>query len=331
MEHRNTGKIASWAFSRIADVFHLYGLNVNANIPLPELSTVESTGPECNFELLKPAVQKATGVAWLHHWYLPSGKLWRSSAKEQSGYLLRFHNLADFNISSSGDRITCSPIPDIPIETIRHLLLDQVIPLSLSLRGRETIHASSLLTPHGACGFVGETGFGKSTLLASFASAGRTLLADDCLALDDVDGQIVVFPGYPGLRLWPSAIKSLFGQTEHAEPVSHYNQKKRVPIASGSPITCCPVKALFVLAQSGPDSPDAIKVEAVPAAEALTELLKHSFRLDPTDRERLARQFKFFCRLLTQVPLYRLTYPRDFSRLPEVRQAILCALRASAV
>lgn len=311
---------------RVGDVFYVYGLIVASNISLPELHQAESAPPHCSFELLEPGTPPHVSE-WLHHWDLPSGRPWRSCAKQGFKYLLRFHNLADFNIALGGDHITCTAFPGTPIETVRHLLLDQVIPLCVGLRGREAIHASSVETPFGTCGFSGDTGSGKSTLVASLTAAGCRLFGDDCLALDEVDGQVVAFAGYPGLRLWPTAMDSLFSQTEHVAAVSHYNQKKRVPLGVDNPTVCRALKALFVLAPPNPESPSTIQAEPIPSAEALTELLKQSFRLDVTDRERLVRQFKFFCRMLTQVPLYRLSYPRDFSRLPEVRQAILCALQ----
>lgn len=56
--------------------------------------------------------------------------------------------------------------------------------------------------------------------------------------------------------------------------------------------------------------------------DGFTSLLRNVFRLDTTDGELLARQFRIFGRFLAQAPVYRLSYPRDFSILPTVQQRI---------
>ena len=53
------------------------------------------------------------------------------------------------------------------------------------------------------------------------------------------------------------------------------------------------------------------------------ELTASTFKLDITDRAALTREFYELQRIATQPIFYRLTYPRDFSMLPAVRQAIL--------
>jgi hypothetical protein len=57
--------------------------------------------------------------------------------------------------------------------------------------------------------------------------------------------------------------------------------------------------------------------------ERIAGLLSHSFRLDITDRERNAREFEMLTRLAEKLPMYRLSYPRRYDKLPAVRDAIL--------
>src|SRR5262249_3845168 len=51
----------------------------------------------------------------------------------------------------------------------RHLLIDQVVPLTLSHRGVPLLHASAVVVGGRTVAFVGPSGSGKSTLAASFA------------------------------------------------------------------------------------------------------------------------------------------------------------------
>ena len=115
-------------------------------------------------------------------------------------------------IDKKGSEIICMPRPGIPEDTIQHLLLDQVIPLVINLRGGEALHASAILTPQGVIAFAGPAGSGKSTLAGSFLLSGYQHVSDDCLALSEKDQEIYAIPAYPGLRLWDDALSYLFGR-----------------------------------------------------------------------------------------------------------------------
>ncbi|HKS96499.1 MAG TPA: hypothetical protein VJV74_10250, partial [Terriglobia bacterium] len=122
----------------------------------------------------------------------------------------------------------CRPRKAIPLDTVRHLFLDQVFPLLLSKRGRLVLHASAVLIPGGAIAFLGETGQGKSTLASSFSQRGFPFLTDDCLLLEEKGGQLVGIPSYPGLRLWPKTVAALFAEEPPVSRVAHYTTKKRL-------------------------------------------------------------------------------------------------------
>ena len=79
-------------------------------------------------------------------WELPDKEPWLNFAKMDGGYLLRFSEFADFFVSNDGSELKFMPIQPVPEETIQHLLLDQVIPLVINLRGGEALHASAILT-----------------------------------------------------------------------------------------------------------------------------------------------------------------------------------------
>jgi hypothetical protein len=309
----------------------LFGLTVVSNIELPELNSAGVSRPGCTFEMRAASAPEPIPEELIRHdYYVASGRLWRTCAKTADGFLLRFHNQADFVISRDGRRIICHPTCETAIETVRHLLLDHVIPRCLSFFGKEAIHGSAVATPHGVCGFLGGTGMGKSTLAASLVSAGCTLLGDDCLALTEVDGQVVAIPTYPGFRLWPEALAALFGDVGPLPAVCHYSPKRRLAADLASSDAPLPVRALFVLARPSSAESDEVQVERLSTGEGLARLSSYLFRLDTTDRELMARQFHFFGRLLTQALVYRLSYPRDFAILPVVRQRIFETLSCSA-
>ncbi|WP_447972602.1 hypothetical protein [Nitrospira sp. Kam-Ns4a] len=266
-------------------------------------------------------------------WTLPSGKPWLSTARVPAGYLLRFHGWADFTVDPAGRSIVCHPGADVPAETLRHLLLDQVLPLVLTLHKRQTLHATAVLTSRGACAFLGAAGVGKSTLAASFLTAGYPVLSDDCLVLDESQGRFLALPAYPGLRLWDDSLEAVCGGREDSSSVAHYSSKRRLVLgvpSSAFPAEPQPLAGLYVLVR--PDKASghttaAPRIERLRGREAFMDLLSSSYRLAVSDRAALAWEFDFLDRLAAAVPVSRLHLPDCFSALPEAREAVLADLR----
>ncbi|MDD1777395.1 MAG: hypothetical protein LUQ65_04435 [Candidatus Helarchaeota archaeon] len=260
-------------------------------------------------------------------WHLPGRELWLSFFKLDDGYLLRFEKLADFLIRNSGKEIVCLPRPEIPSNTIHHLLLNQVIPLVINLKGSEALHASAVLTPNGVVAFAGPAGSGKSTLAGSLINMGYSLVSDDCLVLAGKGDGIYGIPAYPGLRLWDDSLSCLFGDNDAHKPVAHYTNKWRVDIKKMLETYCTksqPLKRLYhIVASTEIDGKTDIIIEQLSLQDSFMALVTSAFRLDITDREMLKRQFRFLERVTSTVSVRRLIYPRNFRLLPAVREAIL--------
>ena len=62
----------------------------------------------------------------------PDGTLWMQFFRTETGYLLRFPDMADFQVSADGLGVVCTPAPGVPDGTPEHLYLNQVLPLALS-------------------------------------------------------------------------------------------------------------------------------------------------------------------------------------------------------
>ena len=305
--------------------YRVCGLVVDSELPLPELPKVDGAPPQCRVRVV--SASPATPPTWLHQWHLPSGEIWLLIGRLNSDYLLRFPSLADFLLSTDGERVGCASADDVPYDTVRHLLLDQVLPLVVSLRGGLALHASAVADPAGAIAFMGSTGQGKSTLAASFARDGFRVLTDDCLVLEATEGGLVGVPAYPGLRLWPHVIPELFGEVPELSDVAHYSDKKRLDAALGGLGYCrepVPMRRIFVLAPDETrESGAPVRVVPLPPRESFMALLTHAYRLDVTDRGRLRGEFDRLGRAADAPVFYRLEFSRDLSRLPAVRAAIL--------
>jgi hypothetical protein len=294
-----------------------------SNIPLPELVPARAFGVECRFELLPPAMPSPRDPPWFHRWtFNEPTEDWLRFARTPEGYLLRFPTCGDFLVSADAARIQCHPLSGTPRVTVRHLLLDQVIPLVLSRRERIVLHSSAVHTPLGAIAFAGSSGQGKSTLATSFARDGYPLISDDCLVLRAQPTRWLALPSYPGVRLWPIAADQFLRQERaRAADVAHYTAKRRLSDKEVLPFAeeSVPLRSLFFLAGDAPS----ISIEPLSPGRAFMSLVEFAYNLDIQDAAFLKRQFDTVGRLTADVPAFAIHYPRDFASLPAVRHAII--------
>ena len=109
--------------------------------------------------------------------------------------------MADFEVSGASLAVACRPAPDVTSDTCEHLYLNQVLPLVWSEPGG-VFHASAVEAGGGAAAFLAESGTGKSTLAASFATGGHRFLADDGLVVQPGGDGFLALAGHPSIRLW---------------------------------------------------------------------------------------------------------------------------------
>ena len=157
---------------RLTVRYRAYGLTLSCTEPIQELARTSPPEAEAETDLHIVFSHPDEPIPFPSDWHLTisltDGTPWMQCAQIPPGYLLHFPTLASFVFNTSNHSIHCMPEKNIPLHTLHHLLLDQVLPLVLNYRGKEALHGSAVETPYGACAFIGVTGTGKSTLAASF-------------------------------------------------------------------------------------------------------------------------------------------------------------------
>jgi len=307
--------------------YQLYGLVIDFDGVLSGVQSADNRHVDIRAQRGTFSKPFSTPSEWFMYWHFPDGELWLSCAKVNGGYLLRFNKLADFFLSEKGTQITYLPKPGIPSETTHHLLLDQVIPLVINLRGGEALHVSAILTPNGVAAFAGPAGSGKSTLAGALFNRGYPMVSDDCLALMEKNKGIYAIPAYPGLRLWGDTLDYLFGDKGSHKSVAHYTDKRRLEIEKITGTYCTEpqsLKRLYTIADSTVVNGKVnVLIERLSSQESFMALVKCAFRLDITDPHMLKRQFHFLERAASRISVRCLSFTRDFNLLPAVREAIL--------
>ncbi|MEH6552205.1 MAG: hypothetical protein V7744_19685 [Pseudomonadales bacterium] len=249
-----------------------------------------------------------------------------SLARTSSGYWLYFEGMADFAINSERTELVYSCIESLPDASLRHLLLDNVLPMVLGDSGNLILHASAVVLPNGqAVMFSGDSGAGKSTLASYCYTQGAKLLTDDCLLLRQREGRLYCVPNYHGVRLFADSEQGVLQSAYASAEVSHYSSKRRQAISrpeGEASAVETPLAAIFMI-----DRPEQaierISLEPIQGASSVASMLAQVFSLDPADRSVAGNRFAqigALCR--TTAGIYRLHYPRDYSALPDVYQKI---------
>ena len=288
---------------------HRYaGLILAADFPIPELP--RAAGRPFATLSMGPRRRTDRPRAWQHYWRQPGGAEWMRIARQPAGHVVQFPSLAEFSVTRRA--IVCSPRVGVPMRTVRHLLLDQLLPAILASRGRLVLHASAVDMDGRTVGFIGPAGAGKSTIAAALARLGGRTLTDDALVIDLRGRRALITPTYPGLRLWPES-RALLGawRATRRSRVAHYNRKERW---SGSSVRFRRVQtrldALYLLARGR-----RVDVRPVSPQQAMMALVRFSMMLDATDRAAVRRGFELASRLVEYVPVMRLAMPRGVRAL----------------
>jgi hypothetical protein len=315
--------------------YHLHGVTVASEIALPGVRRSTSRG--------RASIAVSVGgsgshldeqVDFFHHWRIKGARRrpWLSIGRRAGGYLLRFPDLADFDVSAAGDDIVCRPSPRLAGSTLQHLLLDQVLPLALSRSGHLVLHASAVHVPRLGCvALVGPTGSGKSTLAAALGLRGCPVLTDDCLVVETGSAGSLAVPGYPGLRLWRDAARGLGLARDDGARVAHYTAKRRLG-ASAVRFRSEPSRLALVFVLGRRRQPGApTRSRALGSRDRLMALAPYTHVMDVEDRRQLLHMFRSLSTLVTHVPVVRLNARDSRARVLEAADEVLAAVKTGVL
>jgi len=256
-----------------------------------------------------------------HCYTFDDDTVWTEFHRSGDGYLLRFPNLADFEVSADGTEVVAYPADETDEATVEHLYINQLVPLALSRQGQPTFHASVVTVPGGVIAFLGKTGMGKSTLAASFALNGSPFLSDDALLVEETADGCIVQPSHPSVRLWEDSENALVdANTAKSIPIS-YSSKTRLLAGEALAYSAEPQRLIAAYVLEAEESPD-VAIRALSGLDRHMAWVHNSFLLDIEDPDLLKRHFDWTHRISSEVPTFLLDYPRDYGILPDVRSAV---------
>ena len=213
--------------------------------------------------------------------------------------MLRVDGFRDFYIAPGGRAIL--PVEGSPelsgLE--QEVVLGPALVLALALGGKWCLHASAARYGDEGLVFLGESGYGKSTLAGYLQAAGGShwqRVADDILPVTVEDGRLTGWPHFPQLKL-PAEMQPALTLPEQVK-----------------------LDRVYLLAPAGPQGN--LALEALSRDEGARVLLAHTAGARLFTPELLAGHLAFCARAAQTARFFRLSYPHRRDILPEVREML---------
>jgi hypothetical protein len=308
--------------------YRLYGLSLSSQWALPYSKSMGPVfaeveffeGPDALFIAASREAETskdAAGGPQLSQW------LFRARLRNGSDYL-RWEGLFEFVIARDGRSIAARMLGG-SIQDIYHShVLQHVLFFTLLKLGIEPLHATSVVIDGSAVAFIGDSGYGKSTLGAAFCLRGHRILTDDLLIVKEESHGFYGYPGRSRIRLLPETASVLFEDRLQVMSPDPYSRKLAIPL--DEPQTAAealPLQAIYVVRPSRPPSPvKRVTIRALRQRRAFLCMIANVCNPIAREPERLARLFHVATRLCARLPVKSLSFPRDLSRLPTVVDAI---------
>lgn len=309
--------------SRSTTAYGFAGLVIDSDVPLP-LELIEGS-PEPRWRVCFADQIPVRGELIRRYGTVEDGDWLVLRRSETGGVTYCFPGLATFAVESSG-LIRVQPEARMHEHTLAHLLLEQVLPLEFVMEGRHVLHASAVAVglegSPAAVLFMGTSGAGKSTTALGCSQKGAPLLTDDFALLVGTERRHQLVTVDLGLRLWQD-VAGLHGDPHRASPVAEYTTKLRVPSpSSGAPPGVLEVGALVILEPRLEGAAEPSLGSMGPAA-ATVEVAQNSYRVEMTDPRANQQLLDRAAALVQDVPVFRLSMPRDLENLSSHCAALL--------
>jgi hypothetical protein len=232
----------------------------------------------------------------------------------RAGYLLDQPGFGLFHISRHGGHVRCAPTRVATWRWQRYLV-GRVLPFASALRGFEAWHAAGVVVNGRAIALAGESGTGKSSLVAEMVLNGGRMLADDVLALAAGGAEVISYPG-PGLMSLRARTVERLTQAELRKiGVRVGTQKGSVRLAVARQDSPLPLAAVYLLTPTA-SGPAQLTVLGTPDPRLL---LASTFNFALRTPSRLITQLDICAAVARSIRVVRVAVPRavDYRALGE--------------
>ena len=178
-------------------------------------------------------------------------------------------------IVEGGQRIVVAPNPEADASYVAAVVSGELFAILLRQRGLLVLHGSAVARDGRGVGFIGDSGWGKSTLAASLVERGWRLLTDDLLVIAGLEeGTPAIVSGHSSMRLAPDAARHLGDGSEDTLPRAHgLTRKLRVERAEAFLDARVHLDRLYVL---GTGRHEIHRAVPLPSLQAVLQMAYHT-------------------------------------------------------
>ncbi|MBK2109220.1 P-loop NTPase family protein [Francisella tularensis] len=180
--------------------YKFYGININSQIAIPFLNVFE------NFDSQQPIVtiELVDDLSFTIKKQISMGV----GIDTQENVILDIPLIGCYKISD--DRIVIKIYGDTDSQTLVNFLVSAAVPYFLAKQGKIILRGCSFTSDNQTANLLlGNSGVGKSTLLAALAKKDCKILADQFCVLSLIDDKVYIEPAFGYIKLWLQATKLL--------------------------------------------------------------------------------------------------------------------------
>ena len=288
--------------------YHLYGLNFQSTFTIQGLTEIAplKDNPDVTIQLI------SDGCIYD---FVPEDVAQQPIALqlEPTDALIYLQNSGVYLIQG-GCKIVIISTPKVLLENISQAVLGVVLAVLLYQRGLYILHASTAAIGNTAIAFLGDSGAGKSSALATVIAQGFAGITDDLTAVQLTTDEAIVYSGVAQMKL-AAEVASLLMPGESV-PQTDTNNEASFSFSPAPASNAFSLQNLYIL-EYGLD----FAIESIPRQQAIIELLRYS-GLKSVLPIRNRHQFNQAAQLANRVELYRLKRPRDLSQLTKMAQLL---------
>ena len=285
-------------------IYQISNLALHTDYVFPELREVRDAA-QLRPVKLTAAKNLCTAVKQLncyHTWQQFNAETWLNLYQQQQNFYVEYPEHCIFKLQGATSEISFQQLKAIEPELFQHLVLDQVIPLYLSLNYQLVLHASAVGTPElGASILVAQSGGGKSTIAAEL-SGYIPALADDFILCKFTPTPELI-PTYPAFRFCEAkapdnswSLISESGKFRFALPETQFQN------------TGCKVRNIIFLRRTDELAAGKMQLMPYPTEQAIGALLQNIFVLETNSASKQASILEQVSWILETAKCYELSF-----------------------
>jgi len=285
-------------------IYHAYGLNIQSDFSLPKLVLGEG---KINIHITKGKIKTPK---------LEATPIQRQGINcyfggNHSVAYLHWPGVGTF-LAEEGKKLIVEPEKEeLDPKFLNLYILSEALGLMLFQQGYILLHGSGVKVKGRAVIFAGAAGVGKSTLAAAFSRLGYPILGDDLVAMKLTEnGQVMVYPGFPQVKVWSPTVEGLKLNSETLSPLFDGSSKQFLHPQKFLPQPL-PLEYCFILSRG-----NKLKLIQMNRQEALISLMRFFPCPGQILNEDSLEPYYQQCLQLTQlIPILKLELPNDFTML----------------